>query len=320
MSSALHVAVRRGLPDTVSILLDYNADVNKKDHRGRTPLHMAVKVADCTIARTLLCRGADVHSIDSSGYNPLQYASRFGHVELVRLLLEHNASMFTKEQKGPSPLHIAAFEGHVPLIDIFSHYVDVNILAVCDDMVERAPLHLCAMKGYCEAVRFLLERHSADVNVVSNYGQTPLHAVLSNVHDPQRMRRKEDFDRVVELLLKQGVNVNRQDKAGNTALHLAAQNQFHRAAEAIILQTDTDMHIRNKDNLLPIDLIPEFDLAMKQMFNKYTMFGSSFIARGCCSTAGCPCSPVSNTPTEKCLLEAFNTALKVATPTAPLYN
>jgi ankyrin repeat protein len=301
----------------VTLLLEYNADVNKKDHRGRTPLHVAVKGADCAIARALLCHGADIHAVDMTGNNPLQVASRFGHIELVRLLLEHNASLFTRNQKGPSPLHISASEGHVPLLDLFAHYVDLNVLSVCDDQLEKAPLHLCAEKGYIEAVRFLLERHSVDVNVLTSKQQTALHVTLNQMHDPKHMRRKEDFDLIVDLLIKKGINVNQPDNCGNSALHLAALHQHHKAAELLIMSPDTDLHIRNKDSLLAVDLIPGFDLCMKQIFAKYSAFASGYLANGGRHTPGCPCSPKSGRSSVDGLTVTFDKISLMAEPTAP---
>ena len=312
------MAVRRGLLDSVAVLLDYNADVNKRDHRGRTPLHVAVKGADCAISRALLCHGADINAVDHSGSNPLQLASRFGHIELVRLLLEHNACLFTRNQKGPSPLHIAASEGHVPLLDLFSHYVDLNVLSTCDDLTEKAPLHLCAEKGYIEAVRFLLERHSVDVNVLTSSHQTALHVALYQMHDPKRMRRREDFDLIVDLLIKKGINVNQQDQCGNTALHLAAYNQHHKAAELLILNTDTDLHIRNTESLLAIDLIPSFDLCLKQIFTKYSSLASGYLSNGGGRhTPGCPCSPKSGRSSVDVLSVTFDKVSIIAEATAP---
>ena len=104
-------------------LLDENADVNKRDHKNRTALHLAVASADYDITRMLLYRGANVKTLDNEGRTALQVLSVYGHAELAKLMLQFNASVFQEGQRGPSPIHIAAKEGHVPLL-IFS----VNML------------------------------------------------------------------------------------------------------------------------------------------------------------------------------------------------
>lgn len=289
--SPLHVAVSNGLHNSLAILLENNADVNSVDQRGRTPLHVAVKRCDCQAMRMLLCRGAKVHVMDDTGMDPLQLASRFGHVELVRILLEYKAQIFYEGQKGPSPLHIAAMEGHVPLIDIFSHYADVNIKVRCTtDKKYKAAIHLASENGYVETVRFLLDGFGGDVNILDSDQQTPLHCALLNCHDHKRMRRKEDFDMLIEFLIQKGVNVNQLNRYGETALHLAARNQFHKAVE-ILLLNDADVSIKNKKDKSPRQVIPEFDLAMKQLFQRYGVLSSPYINHAMCHASSLSFSP-----------------------------
>lgn len=275
--SPLHLAVESGLPDTVSFLLESNADVNRLDHNGRSTLHLAVERTDCECTRMILCRGADVHRLDKDGKTALQVASKFGHVELVRILLEHSAQVFHEGQRGPSPLHIAAIEGHVPLIDIFSRYVDVNIrVPCCENGKEKTALHLAAERGLVETVRFLLERFGADVNVLDSDDQNALHCAMMHKHDHRRMRRKEDYDAMVDLFLKKHVNIKQQNADGNTPLHLAAQNQFHRVVEMLLL-AQADPLGKNNIEQIPLDMIPEFDVPMRQLFNKYAVITSPYI-------------------------------------------
>ena len=295
--SPLHVAVSNGLPETTALLLQKNADVNRRDHHGRTPLHLAVKKCDCEITRLLLSRGADVNATDGQQQTPLQLAAKFGHVELVRLLLEFQAHVFCAAQKGPSPLHLAAMHGHLPLVDIFTHCVDINILVPCADGVKKAPLHLAAERGHLETVRFILERLGADANRLDGRDQTALHCVLVRPHDHTRMRRKEDFDMTLELLLQNSMAVNHQNKDGDTALHLAARHQFYKAVEMLLIG-NADPTTKNKKQMTPRDCIPDHDLAMKQLFAKYNVFSAPYVTRVCHvrdTTSSCPCSPTSST-------------------------
>ena len=276
--SPLHVAVGHGLPNTVSLLLENNADVNRLDHNNRSALHLAVKRADCECTRMLLFRGANVHLMDHDGKTPLQIASKFGHVELVRVLLEHSAQIFHEGQTGPSPLHIAAIEGHVPLIDIFSRYVDVNIRVPCtENGKEKTALHLAAERGLVETVRFLLERFGADVNVLDSDDQNALHCALIHKHDHRRMRRKEDYEAMVDLFLKKNVKINQGNSNGNTALHLAAKNRFHRVVEMLLLARADPLR-KNDGEQIPLDLIPEYDVQMRQLFSKYAVITSPYLS------------------------------------------
>ena len=291
-TSPLHVAVKTGLYDTVALLLENNANVNILDHKKRSPLHMAVSSADCMATRMLLFRGANVHSSDQNGLTALQIASKMGHVELVRILLEHNAQIFHENQKGPSPLHIAAMHGHVPVIDMFSRHVDVNIKVACDnDGKEKAIIHLAAERGLVETVRFLLERFGADANTLDSDDQTALQCALLAKHDHRRMRGKQDYELMVDLFIKKGIKVNQQNKRGETALHLAAKNQFHRIVEMLLL-ANADTRVKNIKDQTAFEVIPEFDLPMKQIFARCTALSSPYISHHTLNVSH-PCSPSS---------------------------
>ena len=58
----LHIAVRQGHDELVTLLLKSGASVNALSQRGLTPLHHAVRCGQQEIAAILLQGGADVHA------------------------------------------------------------------------------------------------------------------------------------------------------------------------------------------------------------------------------------------------------------------
>ncbi|KAH1115015.1 hypothetical protein J1N35_008393 [Gossypium stocksii] len=76
--SLLHLACLTTDICMVELLLQYGANINASDSRGRMPLHICVIGKNFAIAKLLLTRGADPHAVDGEGHTPLQLALASG--------------------------------------------------------------------------------------------------------------------------------------------------------------------------------------------------------------------------------------------------
>ena len=153
----------------------------------------------------------------------------------------------------------------MPLIDMFLNFVDVNTNDMSgDDVKEKTPLHLAAERGLVETATFLLERFRADVNALDSDRQTALQCAVAERHSSRSVHRKDDYNLLADLLIRKCVNVNRQNVRGDTALHLAARNQYYKVVEKLLLSGARDA-------------VPEFDVPMRQLFTKYAVVSASYI-------------------------------------------
>lgn len=73
--SLLHLACLTADIGMVELLLQYGANLDALDSRGRTPLHHCIISRRYAIAKLLLTRGADPQVADRGGNTPLHYAS-----------------------------------------------------------------------------------------------------------------------------------------------------------------------------------------------------------------------------------------------------
>ncbi|XP_064974418.1 ADP-ribosylation factor GTPase-activating protein AGD3-like isoform X4 [Musa acuminata AAA Group] len=89
----LHLACLTSDIGMVELLLQYGANVNSTDFKGRTPLHHCILRGRQLFAKLLLTRGANPRAIDEDGRTALQYALEGGNVddeEIIILLADPN--------------------------------------------------------------------------------------------------------------------------------------------------------------------------------------------------------------------------------------
>ncbi len=72
----IHFAINSSL-EIMQLLIDNGADVNVKDQKGKTPLHIVTAVKPSIEKMELLIdNGADVNAVDNEGKTPLAYVSQ----------------------------------------------------------------------------------------------------------------------------------------------------------------------------------------------------------------------------------------------------
>jgi ankyrin repeat protein len=82
----LHSASVSPAPAIVTMLLEYGAQVNAKQHGGWTPLHAAAFNGDLPMAKNLIAHGADPQAASDDGKTPLAVAVEKGHGPLASWL------------------------------------------------------------------------------------------------------------------------------------------------------------------------------------------------------------------------------------------
>lgn len=88
--SLLHLACLAADIGMVELLLQYGANLDAMDSRGRTPLHHCIISRRYAIAKLLLTRGADPQAVDREGNTPLRYVSEsdLADKEIIALLAD----------------------------------------------------------------------------------------------------------------------------------------------------------------------------------------------------------------------------------------
>jgi len=81
--SLLHAATN-GTNDQVNTLLTQGTNVNAKDERGQTVLHLAIRKGKTDLVELLISKGTDVNATDMFGWTTLHFAATQDTEEIKR--------------------------------------------------------------------------------------------------------------------------------------------------------------------------------------------------------------------------------------------
>lgn len=178
-------------------------------------------------------------TIDENERMPLHWVASGGHSDIARFLLDLRVPVDNKDDSQWTPLMIAVSAGRDVIVSmLIACGADVN----STNEGGQTPLHYAASKNRYEIAEVLLQ-NGAYVNAQDQTcGSSPLHRAASRGHS-----------KMVKLLLKHGACCDIQDVEGNTALHLACQEE--RAGIAVVLvENGANLHVLNKEKLAPLEL------------------------------------------------------------------
>jgi uncharacterized protein len=209
-STALAWAVHLGQRDMALALLNAGAEVATADSYGETPLLLACSNGDGVIVQRLLAAGAKADGTRWNGETAIMLAAGSGSLDAVKALAARGADVNAAEPKrGQTPLMWAAAEGHS---EVIRGLVELGARVDATSKSGFTPLVFAVIKGDAASVKILMEK-GADPNYTLPSGSRPLMVALSNSRSAAAM-----------ALLEGGALVTaRDEKTGNTPLHLAAQ-------------------------------------------------------------------------------------------------
>ncbi|QRI43021.1 ankyrin repeat protein [Cheloniid poxvirus 1] len=259
-----HQAVEARNLGVVKELLSRGVNVNRYDHRGLTPLHIACMAPNKQGMKELISIyikdkiGYAYKAINTAFHNrnvyifksilidyfKKEYTSDIVDIkkvdtEIVRLLLEYGADVNKVDKNMKStPLHFVADYNNTNIMEFLILYgANVNIPDKCDNY----PLHKAVCKSNIKGVEILL-RNGAYTNVMSLCGNTPLHISSGSTVAYE----------IFKMLLEHDVCVNvKSSILGLSALHIAIRDE---QKTKLLLEYKADINSVNSDNDTPISV------------------------------------------------------------------
>lgn len=219
------------------------------DRTKRTPsnsdLLMNIAADDFHVAESKIMENVNlITQKDSNQRTILHWACVLGKERLVEFLLKFRECAFDEpDDTGATPLLLATLKGSLP---------------ICKWLVEKGAnvnhansnghnaVKYAGSKNHRELLAYLLDA-GGDVNAADHIGDTPLHRVASMEHsDCLRILLTHPVSSKV-------ININGQNKQGNTALHLACENMDPTCA-FILIDQGASVEILNKHKCSPLDV------------------------------------------------------------------
>jgi ankyrin repeat protein len=243
-----HVAGDPSL-ETMKVLLDRGAEVDIKNDENCTPLYECVFREKWSEARLLVERGANVNLMSDWGCTPLNTAIRRSHEDMVRLLVDKGADVEAVRsviEGGGTVLHTVLNELDkreeygLPFDDVYLRITEFLLEHGANVDAEKqngcTVLHEAARQANEAMVQLLLGQGAA-IDAKSGDGQTALQMVAHLWHDlaveelwirrehprSHSVQKRHRQERIAQLLLDCGAEIDAADHRGETALHEAAK-------------------------------------------------------------------------------------------------
>jgi len=270
--TVLHAAVRKKDVDIAKLLVEFGCPVDEQNTEGQTALHIAAYEGDEAMIKFLQTTRVDANIADSHDRTPLHLAAQRGHSVVAEFLvdkLKANVNLRTKD--GSTLMHIASQAGHPETTLVFLKkgvplHMPNKDGAVC--------LHAAARKGHVGVVRALLSK-GASVDTKTKDQYTALHIAVKHCK-PQVVQillgyganvqhrggraeetplhiaaRIKDGEKVAEMLIKSGADVNAPSDNGETAVHVAARFGNLKVLKLLINEkADTAKRAKNGESAL----------------------------------------------------------------------
>ena len=151
-------ASHRGQLEIVKLLLDYKADINGSERKGRTtPLIEAIEWKHWEIAKFLIGKGADINLTDQYGQTGLSHAAIHKNPELVKILVERGADVNHKSHGGTSILENSCSDDRLFAEEETSFEV-VKYLVERGAKVDNDAIKKILSKGEFEIAKYLFSK------------------------------------------------------------------------------------------------------------------------------------------------------------------
>jgi ankyrin repeat protein len=284
----LHIAAAKNLVEHMKLLLAAHAPTDARDTNGWTPLDTAMHAQNTEAIHLLLSDKSVVPPPGRAMATPVHEAASGGDIAALVAMTEGTNNLEVRNELGLTPLQVAVLNGHISeaalLVD---RGANVNVRdpdgnTLLEQILlqkrnfyvrDRPPTNWLERMGQnprkaiylkylsvgqyeqgpnpiLQAASFLLAC-GVDARATNNAGQTAVQLVIGGKTSRSVFFFNDDEAVLLKLLGSGGGNVNETDANGNTALHLAGQDNTVDRIAALIAG-GADINATNHQGQTPL--------------------------------------------------------------------
>ncbi|XP_028299820.1 CARD- and ANK-domain containing inflammasome adapter protein [Gouania willdenowi] len=255
-NTLLHVAAEHGNVSAAELLICKGAKVDLQNNTGCTALHRAASRGHTDIVKALIQAGAPIHVVDDQGRTPVHLAAEQLQLESVSVLVKEEASQPESLRKNTF-LHMAGREDNWKLMELLLQN-GAPVDAMNNQM--NTALFYAVQESNSKAVEVLLNA-GAKVNfdIINEALKSKQDTILQLLLDKSQGFLGEDVlgpalfttvrlnqDRMMDLLIKGGADVNIWNKKRYTPLLLSAE-LGHTEVFRVLVAENADLDVRLSD-------------------------------------------------------------------------
>jgi len=228
---------------SIKKLYDKNSkeDINAKGDKGWTLLHHAALANKADIIAFALTKGAQINVQANDKSTPLIVASQVGAKQVVSLLTEKGAEINARMTGGFTALHLAAQQGQSEIVKILvAAGADKTLLSEPKGSGLQ-PIHLAALGGHVSAMSALYKA-GVSIDALTGDKKTPLMIALAAKQD-----------KMANLIVNTGANLNAADAQGLTALMILASYDGSLELAKKMVDKGAKLETESKGNATALD-------------------------------------------------------------------
>ena len=233
-TSLLHAAVTIGSEKVVEWVVENGGDLEVKDYRNRVPLWLATEVGCMGVVGALVEGGADVGVRNSLDRSLLFVACQRGRLDVVEYLLGVGEFDVDEEDMGGVTLLGAASQfGHMDIVKMLVEKEGAGVDVEGEKV--KSPILLACEVGHTDVVTYLLGAGAWSRVDKTEDGCLWVTALMAAV--------VRGFAGIVDVVLAEtGVDADRKDEQGNTAL-IVATGIGYLAVVRVLLERGADVNL-----------------------------------------------------------------------------